>query len=155
MKKEILTTLIVIASIIAVIVVIMISFRQYKGVPITNFIEPGVYPSVFSCLDLMPTMDLEIGGKKYTDSHKNEAYYIISFDNMTYDEFKDKYELTQVDVNGTTCSKIYDEGNEYGIKYRVYSSNYKENNVVKLHVLNKSDGKTKVLTVNCPLKRVY
>lgn len=153
MKKSIKIAMITIVAIASLIAITCFAFKLIKNVSITDCLEPGVYPSVYSCLNKMPSSDLF--DKHVGDSGNKGAYYIISFDNMEYEKFIEKYELTQVDVNGAKCSKIYDEGSQYSIKYRVYSTNYKDNNEVKLYVLDKESGKTKELIVKSPLEVVY
>ena len=84
---------------------------------------------VTSYLDLMPTF--------VENSQPKKAYYAFSLSGIDKDKFLIEYEIISIELNGNIINNTditYDDNNGF----RLYSSDYKENNIIKLIIRNKN-----------------
>ena len=134
-KKLILIGIIVV---ILIIIVTLIVYRNtYKKT--TRKIDEQTNISVYSCLNLMPTWQ--------ENEDKKEAYFIITISGTKQEDFFDKYEISNIDINGKEIN--LDEIN-YEKNYtrdmfniRVYTDNYETNNNVLIKLKDKKNINTK------------
>ena len=143
-KKLILIGIIVVLLII--ILTLIVYINTYKKV--TRKIDEQTNISVYSCLDLMPTWP--------ENEDNNEAYFIITISGTKQEDFFDKYEISNIDINGKEIN--LDEIN-YEKNYtrdmfniRVYTDNYETNNNVLIKLKDKKKHKYKNIRLYSELK---